>query len=46
MHAAAARSTFRSQNAKKLRVREHFLKFRGRKNARRCGEKHVLKSKC
>ena len=28
LHAAVAKSTFGSENAKKLRVREHFLKFR------------------
>ena len=31
---------------KKLTVREHFLKFWCRKIARRCGEKHIWKSKC
>ena len=31
---------------KKLRVREHFLKFRCWKIARRCGEKHIRKWKC
>ena len=46
LHAVVARSTFSSQNAKKLTVSDHFLKFRCRKIARRCGEKHVLKSKC
>ena len=46
LHAAVARSTFPSQNAKKLTVWEHFLKFRCRKIARRCGEKHMSKSKC
>ena len=43
LHAAVAKSTFRSENAKKLTVSEHFLKFRCRKNARRCGEKHTWK---
>ena len=42
LHAAVARS----QNVKKLTVSEHFLKFRCRKIARRCGEKHICKSKC
>ena len=46
LHAAVARSTFWSQNGKKLRVSEHFLKFRCRKIARRCGEKHIFKWKC
>ena len=45
LHAAVARSAFPSQNAKKLTVSEHFLKFRCRKFARRCGEKYICKSK-
>ena len=43
LHAAVARSTFPSQNVKKLRVSEHFLKFRCPKNARRCGAKYISK---
>ena len=46
LHAAVARSTFPSQNVKKLTVSEHFLKLRFWKIARRCGEKHISKSKC
>ena len=46
LHAAVAKSTFGSENVKKLTVREHFLKFWCRKIARRCGEKHIWKSKC
>ena len=46
LHAAVARSTFPSQNVKKLTVSEHFLKLRCWKIARRCGEKHISKSKC
>ena len=46
LHAAVARSTFWSENAKKLTVSDHFLKLRCWKIARRCGEKHILKSKC
>ena len=46
LHAAVARSAFPSQNVKKLTVSEHFLKFRCRKISRRCGEKHICKSKC
>ena len=46
LYAAVARSAFSSQNVKKLTVSEHFLKFRSRKIARRCGEKHICKSKC
>ena len=45
LRAAVARSAFWSQNAKKLRGSEHFLKLRCWKIARRCGEKHVSKSK-
>ena len=46
LHAAVAKRTFGSENAKKVTVSEHFLKFRCRKIARRCGEKHIQKSKC
>ena len=34
------------KSVKKLAVSEHFLKLRGRKSARRCGAKHIWKSKC
>ena len=46
LHAAVVRSTFWSENAKKLTFSDHFLKFRCWKIARRCGEKRVLKWKC
>ena len=46
LHNAVARSTFPSQNVKKLTVSDHFLKLRCWKIARRCGEKHSSKSKC
>ena len=46
LHAGVARSTFPSQKVKKLTVSQHFLKFRRRKIARPCGEKHMCKSKC
>ena len=46
LHAAVAKSTLSSQNVKKLSFSEHFLKFWCRKIARRCGEKHIIKSKC
>ena len=46
LHAAVARSTFQSQNVKKLTGSDHFLKLRSGKIARRCGEKHIFKSKC
>ena len=41
-----ARSTFRSQNIKNTKVSDHFWKLRCRKSARRCGAKHIFKSKC
>ena len=40
-----ARSTFGSKNVKNTPWSEHFWKFRCRKSARRCGAKHILKSK-
>ena len=46
VHAVVARSTFRSQKCKKLTVSDHFWKLRCRKSARRCGAKHMSKSKC
>ena len=45
-HAAVARSTFSSQNVKKLTGSDHFLKFRCPKMAHRCGAKHICKAKC
>ena len=45
VHAVVARSTFRSQKCKKLTVSDHFWKLRCRKSARRCGAKHISKSK-
>ena len=46
VHAVVARSTFRSQNVQNTPWSEHFWKLRCRKSARRCGAKHVSKSKC
>ena len=46
LHAAVAKSTFGSENVKKLWGSERFLKLRCGKIARRCGEKHISKSKC
>ena len=46
VHAVVARSTFRSQNAQNTPASDHFWKFRCRKSARRCGAKHISKSKC
>ena len=45
LHAVVARSTFPSQNVQSTPFSDHFWKFRCRKRARRCGEKHVSKSK-
>ena len=45
-HAVVARSTFPSQNAQNTRGSDHFWKLRCRKSARRCGAKHISKSKC
>ena len=41
-----ARSTFRSQNVQNTPASDHFWKLRCRKSARRCGAKHISKSKC
>ena len=46
VHAVVARSTFGSQNVKSSRGSDHFWKLRCRKSARRCGAKHISKSKC
>ena len=45
-HAAVARSAFASENVKKLTGTDDFLNCRCRKIARRCGAKHICKSKC
>ena len=41
-----ARSTFRSQNVQSTPFSDHSWKLRCRKSARRCGVKHISKSKC
>ena len=46
VHAVVARSTFQSENVQNTPFSEHFWKLRCRKSARRCGAKHILKSKC
>ena len=46
VHAVVARSTFWSQNAQNTPFSDHFWKLRCWKSARRCGAKHILKSKC
>ena len=45
VHAVVARSTFPSQNAQNTSASDHFWKLRCRKSARRCGAKHISKSK-
>ena len=45
LHAAVARSTFLSQKCQKPTVSDQFWKLRCRKSARRCGTKHISKSK-
>ena len=46
VHAVVARSTFPSQNVQNTSESDHFWKLRCRKSARRCGAKHISKSKC
>ena len=46
LHAVVARSTCWSQTVQNTPFPEHFWKLRCRKSARRCGEKHISKSKC
>ena len=46
VHAVVARSTFPSQNVQNTAGPDHFWQLRCRKSARRCGAKHISKSKC
>ena len=46
VHALVARSIFSSQNVQTTPWSDHFWKLRCRKSARRCGSKHISKSKC
>ena len=46
VHAVVAWSTFPSQNVQNTSASDHFWKLRCRKSARRCGAKHISKSKC
>ena len=46
VHAVVAQSTFPSQNVQNTSAPDHFWKLRCRKSARRCGAKHISKSKC
>ena len=45
VHAVVARSTFPSENAQNTSAPDHFWKLSCRKSARRCGAKHIWKSK-
>ena len=42
----AREAHFQVKSVKKLTVSDHFWRFRCRKSARRCGAKHISKSKC
>ena len=46
VHAVVARSTFPSEKVQSTALSDHFWKLRCRKSARRCGAKHISKSKC
>jgi len=46
LHTVVARSTCRSQNAQNTSVSDRFWKLTCRKSARRCGAKHISRSKC
>ena len=46
VHAVVARSTFRSEYVQKTPFSDHSWKLRCPKSARRCGAKHISKSKC
>ena len=46
VHAVVARSTFPSQNVQNTSAPDHFWKLSCGKSARRCGAKHISKSKC
>ena len=46
LHTVVARSTFPSQNVQNTPGADHFWQLRCRKSARRCGAKHMSKSKC
>ena len=46
VHAVVAPGTFPSQNVQNTPGSDHFWKLGCRKSARRCGAKHISKSKC
>ena len=45
LHAAAARSSCASENVQSTPCSDHFWQLRCQKSARRCGAKHISKSK-
>ena len=45
LHAVMARSTFPSQSVQNTPCSDHFWKLRRQESARRCGAKHMSKSK-
>ena len=45
VHAVLARNIFRSENVQNTTCSRHFWRFRCRESARRCGAKHISKSK-
>ena len=45
LHAVVARSTFPRQKVQNTPTSDHFWKLRCGKSARRCGAKHISKSK-
>ena len=46
LHAIVTRSTFPSQIVQNTPFSDHLWKLRCQKSVRRCGAKHILKSKC
>ena len=46
LHAVVARSRFRSEHVQNTPWSDQFWQLRCRKSARRCGAKHISKSKC
>ena len=46
VHAVVARSTFPSQNVQNTTCSRHYWRFGCWESARRCGAKHISKSKC
>ena len=46
VHTVLARSIFPSQNVQNTPFSDHFWKLTWQKSARRCGTKHISKSKC